>query len=173
MTDVRSLIPALRSGLDWHDAVSSHYLKLIPDPIVFNTICLCASVHLDRSSIWSGVESEHAVRKWEQHYYRYNALRALRQVLAKRDPKIGTPEFDSVLVSICMLAINDLHGETSQGIIKRDYNPFSNPLSTLGGLNVYGYKPMHYFHWNGLLTLLSQHGGFHNLSLFAARFKIS
>ncbi|CRG89124.1 Protein transport protein sec39 [Talaromyces islandicus] len=168
-----ALIPALRSGKDWHAGVSTNYLRLLPDPIVFNTICLSASIHLDRSMIWNGVETEHVVRRSEQHYYRYNALRALRQVLAKSNPKVGTPEFDHVLVSICMLAINDLHGETSQGVVKRDYNPFSNPLPTLGALNVYGYRPIHYFHWSGLLTLLSQHGGFHSLSLFAARFKIS
>lgn len=121
--------------------------------------------------LWNGVDSDRSRRELEQSNYRYHALRELRRAIAS--PTIGTPEFDSVLLSICMLAVSDPMGELPPSINKMDYNPFSHALQTLGGLNIYGYQPVHPVHWKGLLTLIDQHGGFDRIRLFGTKWKIS
>jgi hypothetical protein len=106
----------------------------------------------------------------QSHHYRYMALRELRQALAK--PQFGTRTFDEIIICICLLAINDPLGEMPSRFHKQGYNPFSHPLQSLGGLNEYGFAPVHPVHWQGLLALVEQNGGFHTLQLYGARWKL-
>lgn len=161
----------LRSGPEWRRNCFSEYVQIKLDPLLFHTLCLSSSVHLDKLMLWNGVEADRRRREFEQSHYRYTCLRELRRVLAK--PKVGTPEFDAILVSICLLSVSDPMGELPPSVNKMDYNPFSHALQSLGGLNVYGYQPVHPVHWKGLLTLIEQHGGFDKIQLYAAKWKIS
>ncbi|QGA19774.1 hypothetical protein EYB26_007468 [Talaromyces marneffei] len=167
----RILIPTLRSDVDYSHKVFTEYIQLTPDPLLFNVLCLSSSVHLDKLMLWNGLDSDSRRRELEQSHYRYTALRELRRAVAS--PKIGTPEFDGILLSICLLAVSDPMGELPPSIKKIDYNPFHHVLQALGGLNIYGYQPVNPVHWKGLLTLIDQHGGFDKLQLFGAKWKIS
>ncbi|KAH8705997.1 hypothetical protein BGW36DRAFT_285973 [Talaromyces proteolyticus] len=168
-----NLIPSLRAGEDWSFGIHTEYMQMLADPLIFYTCCLGAAVHFDKTLMWSnGVDAGHERRMVEQSFYRYNAVRALRQVLAHPDLVIGSRLFDAVLVAICMLAINDSQGEASRSV-QIDHNPFTQPLPTLGALNVYGHQPVHYIHWNALLGLVKQRGGFMKLNTYAGKFNLS
>lgn len=160
----------LRSAHDYSQNVFAEYVQLTSDPLLFNVLCLSSSVHLDKLMLWNGVDSNHSRRELEQSHYRYNALRELRRAVA--GPKIGSQEFDGIVLSICLIAVSDPMGELPPSINKMDYNPFHHALQPLGGLNIYGYQPVHPVHWKGLLTLIDQRG-FDQIQLFGAKWKIA
>jgi hypothetical protein len=115
-------------------------------------------------------EKDRKNRLRDQNYYRYMAVRELRQTLAKL--RFDTQTFYEVVTCITLLALNDPLGEMPQWFHKQDYNPFSHPLQNLGGLNVYGFASIHPVHWQGLLAFMEKHGGFHALQLYGARWKL-
>ncbi|EED15666.1 conserved hypothetical protein [Talaromyces stipitatus ATCC 10500] len=165
------LIPALRNGREWSPKIVSEYIQLTPDPLIFHVLCLSSAVHRDKLMLWSGADSDRHQREMEKSHYRYTALRELRRAVSTY--KIGTPAFDAILVSVCLLSVSDPMGELPSSITERDYNPFHHVLQPLGGLNIYGYQPVHRVHWKGLLALLDQHGGFDKIQLYGAKWKIA
>lgn len=146
------------------------FVQANPHPLLFNTLCLTSSIHLDKLMLWNGVDAQRRRREFEQSHYRYICLRQLRQALVK--PKFGTIAFDAVLVSLCMLSICDPVGDLPASVIA-DCNPFHHALLSLGALNVFGYEPIHPVHWTGLLTLINQHGGFDSFRMYGSKWKIS
>ncbi|KAK9384941.1 hypothetical protein V1515DRAFT_588776 [Lipomyces mesembrius] len=165
------LLPALRNGREWSPKIFSEYIQLTPDPLIFHVVCLSSAVHKDKLILWSGADSGRHQREIEKSHYGYTALRELRRAVSTY--KIGTPAFDAILVCVCLLSVSDPMGELPSSITERDYNPFHHVLQPLGGLNIYGYQPVHHVHWKGLLALLDQHGGFDKIQLYGAKWKIA
>jgi hypothetical protein len=159
LSDFHYFIPSLRSSQDWSDLVLSQYLQSIWTPLLFHAICLGGSVHLERHlKMHNGSPPPNLAV--QQAHYRYTVLRELRQVLSR--PIIGTPIFDDVILSICLMAIHDPQGEIVGSDFEPEYDPFSHPLQDLGALNLYG-SAIRPAHWRGLQALIQQNGGFHTL----------
>ncbi|OKL55316.1 hypothetical protein UA08_09395 [Talaromyces atroroseus] len=167
----RVILPALRVANEWRQNMFLEYVQANPEPLLFHTLCLTSSIHLDKIMLWNGVEAQRRQRELEQSHYRYTCLRELRKALIK--PKYGTVGFDAILVGLCMLAICDPVGDLPASVDTMDHNPFSHALLSLGALNIFGYEPIHPVHWKGLLTLIDQHGGFDSLRMYGSKWKIS
>lgn len=133
-------------------------------------MCFCASVDLEHRERIAEIAGRKG-RAIQSTFYRYTALREVRRELEKR-PQFGSITAEFLIICVMLICVSDPQGEIPRDA-RPDYNPFSSPLSTLGAIDVYGLNPLHPVHWQGLITMVEQHGGFDNLKLYGSRFLLS
>jgi hypothetical protein len=159
----------MRRTDSWTRGCFEAYLKNTWSPILFHSVCLSTSVHLERTARKNGVIG-YPSRLMEQLHHKGAALRAIKDALLQ--PVLGPGILDEVLLSICFLAVHD----DIQESFEKDYNPFNPPLMNLQGLDFYGYTSfhsLHAIHWNAILNLSMRKGGFHNIKLYGAPWFLS
>lgn len=164
------LIPALGQANNWTDNAKQEYLQNVTQPWLLHTMCFCASVDLEHRERVAGITG-HKDRAIQSTFYRYTALREVRRELEKR-PQFGSIRAEFLIICVMLICVSDPQGEIPRDA-RPDYNPFSSPLATLGAIDVYGLNPLHPVHWQGLNTMVEQHGGFENLKLYGSRFLLS
>jgi hypothetical protein len=150
----------------WVQGCFESYIKTTWSPLLFHTVCFAASVHLERTARMNGA-IEYPSRALEQLHHKGTALKALRAAVSQ--PIVGRDILDEILLCICFLAVHDDIHESPQ----KDFNPFDPPLQDLNALDFYGFSSWHPVHWNAIVQLVTQNGGFHTLRLFGVPWLLS
>lgn len=163
---INGLMSSVRRTNSWPRRLFDTYLKNRWSPLLIHSMCLCASVHLERTARSTGAVN-YPSRSLEQLYYKGLALKAVQTAISK--PLIDRAVFDAMILSISMLAIHD----DIQEILVKDYNPFNPPLTDLQGLDFYGFISFHPVHWTAVQDLIVRNGGFHTIKLFGAPWMLS